>query len=49
LGIDPIKTGLREWAELPLPDIFRNLRDLALQFGKQEDDQTMLLVRRSKI
>jgi hypothetical protein len=47
LGIDPIKAGLRQWADLPLPDVFRNIRDLALRFGKQQDDQTMLLVRRS--
>lgn len=47
LGIDPIKAGLRQWADLPLPDVFRNVRALALGFGKQQDDQTMLLVRRS--
>jgi sigma-B regulation protein RsbU (phosphoserine phosphatase) len=48
LGIDAVKSGLRQWADLPLPEVFRNLRQLALDFGKQQDDQTMLLVRRSK-
>jgi sigma-B regulation protein RsbU (phosphoserine phosphatase) len=47
LGIDPIKAGLRQWADLPLPELFRKIRALALGFGKQQDDQTMLLVRRS--
>lgn len=47
LGVDAIKSGLRQWADLPLPELFGNLRALALRFGKQEDDQTMLLVRRS--
>jgi len=28
-----------------LPEIFENLRKVALSFGKQDDDQTMLLVR----
>ena len=48
LGIEPIKSGLQQWAELPLPEIFGNLREQALRFGKQQDDQTMLLVRRLK-
>lgn len=47
LGVDRVKAGLRQWAELPLPDVFRNIRELALGFGKQQDDQTMLLVRRA--
>jgi len=46
LGIDPVKSGLRQWADLPLPELFRNLREQSLAFGKQMDDQTMLLVRR---
>jgi hypothetical protein len=49
LGVDPIKSGLKQWANLPLPQVFSNLRELALAFGKQADDQTMLLVRRSNI
>ena len=47
LGIDPIKSGLRQWADLPLPEVFKNIRELAIHFGKQQDDQTMLLVRRA--
>ena len=47
LGVDAIKSSLPRWADLPLPKIFSNARELALQFGKQLDDQTMLLVRRS--
>jgi len=46
LGAEPIKSGLQQWAGLPLPEVFRNIRELALGFGKQLDDQTMLLVRR---
>jgi len=47
LGVEPIKSGLQQWAELPLPDVFRKIRELAISQGKQEDDQTMLLVRRT--
>jgi hypothetical protein len=47
LGVEPIKSSLQQWAELPLPQLFRNIRQLAVGGGKQEDDQTMLLVRRS--
>ena len=46
LGVDAIKAGLVEGAELPLPELFQKLRGMALRFGKQQDDQTMLLVRR---
>jgi hypothetical protein len=46
LGSDPVKSGLCQWADLPLPELFRKIRELALRHGKQEDDQTMLLVRR---
>jgi hypothetical protein len=48
LGIEPVKAGLQQWANLPLPEMFKNLRELALRFGKQQDDQTMLLVRRAR-
>lgn len=47
LGVEPIKSGLQQWAELPLPQLFQNIRGLATGVGKQEDDQTMLLVRRT--
>lgn len=46
LGVDAIKIGLCDNADLPLPELFQKLRATALQFGKQQDDQTMLLVRR---
>jgi len=47
LGVEPIKSGLRQWADLPLSQVFQNIRGLATSAGKQEDDQTMLLVRRT--
>jgi hypothetical protein len=46
LGIEPVKAVLRENPDMPLPDMFRKIRALATSFGKQTDDQTMLLVRR---
>lgn len=46
LGLDPIKCALAKAATLPLPDLFGRLRQVALNAGRQEDDQTMLLVRR---
>ena len=46
LGIEPVKMVLRENPDLPLPEMFQKIRGLALNFGKQADDQTMLLVRR---
>ena len=46
LGIEPVKAGLCRWKDLPLQQVFGNIRGLALGFGKQADDQTMLLVRR---
>jgi serine phosphatase RsbU (regulator of sigma subunit) len=45
LGIEPIKSALCEHADEPLPQLFQRLREVALNFGRQEDDQTMLLVR----
>jgi serine phosphatase RsbU (regulator of sigma subunit) len=46
LGLEPIKSAFLEAApDLPLPEIFERLRNLALSFGKQDDDQTMLLLR----
>lgn len=47
MGVEPIKSGLHQRADLPLPKAFQKVRELALHFGKQQDDQTMLLVRRS--
>lgn len=45
LGVEPIKSALRGHADEPLPQLFQQLRQVALRFGRQEDDQTMLLVR----
>ena len=33
-------------ARRPLPEIYRELRANTMKFGKQTDDQTMLLIRR---
>jgi phosphoserine phosphatase RsbU/P len=45
LGLDPIKGAFLEAADRPLTEIFESLRSLSLSFGKQDDDQTVLLVR----
>jgi Stage II sporulation protein E (SpoIIE) len=46
LGLEDFKTALSNCAERPLPEIYRELRARTLKFGKQTDDQTMLLIRR---
>ena len=45
LGLEPLKQEFQQAADRPLPEIFDRLRDLSLAYGKQDDDQTMLLVR----
>jgi serine phosphatase RsbU (regulator of sigma subunit) len=45
LGMEPVKNAFLEAADKPLPEIFERLRNLSLSFGKQDDDQTVLLVR----
>ena len=45
LGMEPIKSALLEAADRPLGEIFERLRSVSLSFGKQDDDQTVLLVR----
>jgi hypothetical protein len=45
MGMDDFKSALASCAEKALPEIYRELRDRTLKFGKQTDDQTMLLVR----
>jgi sigma-B regulation protein RsbU (phosphoserine phosphatase) len=45
LGLEPIKSAFLKAAERPLSEIFERLRSLSLSFGKQDDDQTILLVR----
>jgi phosphoserine phosphatase RsbU/P len=45
LGLEPIERAFLNAADRPLPEIFERLRSLSLSFGKQDDDQTILLVR----
>jgi len=46
LGLEPIKSAfLKTAADQPLSEIFEHLRSLSLSFGKQDDDQTILLLR----
>jgi len=45
LGMEPIKSAFLKSADRPLPEIFESLRNISLSFGKQDDDQTILLVR----
>ena len=45
LGMEPIKSAFLKAADRPLPEIFEHLRNVSLSFGKQDDDQTILLVR----
>ena len=45
LGMEPIKTAFLQTAERPLAEIFERLRSVSLSFGKQVDDQTVLLLR----
>jgi len=46
IGMDDFKLALANCAENPLPQIYSELRARTLKFGKQSDDQTMLLIRR---
>jgi serine phosphatase RsbU (regulator of sigma subunit) len=45
MGMDVLKKKLQMNAELPLVDLFGQLRKTAADFGLQADDQTLLLVR----
>ena len=45
LGMEPIKSAFLQAADRPLSEIFEHLRSVSLSFGKQDDDQTILLVR----
>jgi len=47
IGIEDFKSALASCAENSLPEIYRELRARTLRFGKQTDDQTMLLIRRA--
>lgn len=46
MGVEPIKAVLARSANLPLPKLFEQIRSVALAAGHQDDDQTMLLVRK---
>lgn len=45
MGIAPLKEVLGKSASQELPELFSSMRARALNFGKQDDDQTMLIVR----
>ncbi len=45
LGIAPFKEVLLRSASQELPELFSHMRATALNFGEQDDDQTMLIVR----
>jgi serine phosphatase RsbU (regulator of sigma subunit) len=45
MGIAPLKEVLGRSASQELPELFSSMRATALNFGKQNDDQTMLIVR----
>jgi serine phosphatase RsbU (regulator of sigma subunit) len=45
MGIAPLKEALARSASQELPELFSSMRAAALNFGKQDDDQTMLIVR----
>lgn len=45
MGIAPLKEVLGRSASQKLPELFSSMRATALNFGKQDDDQTMLIVR----
>jgi serine phosphatase RsbU (regulator of sigma subunit) len=45
-GMEEFKLALAGCAEKPLREIYEELRERSLRFGKQTDDQTMLLIRR---
>ncbi len=46
IGMEEFKAALASCAEKPLREIYEELRERSLKFGKQSDDQTMLLIRR---
>ena len=45
MGIAPLKEVLGRSANQELPELFNRMRQTALSFGKQDDDQTVLIVR----
>jgi serine phosphatase RsbU (regulator of sigma subunit) len=45
IGLDPLKERFGARIDSSLPELFRELRTVATEFGPQVDDQTMLLAR----
>jgi serine phosphatase RsbU (regulator of sigma subunit) len=45
MGIEPLKDVLGKSATQGLPELSARIREVALNFGRQQDDQTMLLIR----
>jgi serine phosphatase RsbU (regulator of sigma subunit) len=45
MGIEPVKDTLVRSATQGLPELSASIREAALNFGKQNDDQTMLIIR----
>jgi len=45
LGIGPLKEALSRSTAQPLPELSESIRHVAIVFGKQSDDQTMLIIR----
>lgn len=45
LGIEPIRDLLRKNAHLPLKEIYHLLMSRVISFGKQRDDQTLMLIK----
>ena len=45
LGIERVKDVFRRSATNALPELSTSVREAALSFGKQNDDQTMLIIR----
>jgi hypothetical protein len=46
IGLEEFKSQLLACAQQSLPEIYRGLRSATMRFGKQTDDQTLLLIRR---
>ena len=46
IGMEDFKAMLLGCVEKPLPEIYSDLRARTMKFGKQTDDQTMLLLRK---
>ncbi len=47
IGMDDFKAMLLACAQCSLPEIYRELRENTTKFGRQTDDQTLLLIRRT--